>query len=134
MVNHIDREEVRSALEGRWGRARRKSLSTGFPQLYSALPVYGFEGNVVGVFRLSLIVPSFWQRISPAVIPFLLIAVILIMAALGVIFFLSNSLSGSITRLVGFTRSATGKPWFGQDLPPVPGTETTGKSDEFLTL
>ena len=137
MVNHSDREEVIAALEGREGNARRKSLTTGSQQLYSALPVYGEDGNIIGVFRLSLAIPSFWHRISAAAIPFLLITVLLIAGSLTAIFFFSGSLSKSIIRLVGFAGAATGKPWFGDEAPPaVPGTGVSEESsaDEFIIL
>ncbi|GMO46800.1 MAG: phosphate regulon sensor histidine kinase PhoR [Treponemataceae bacterium] len=62
LVNHLDREEVRSALEGREKSAARTSLSMGARYLYAAVPVTDAAGNPAGVFRLSLEVPGFWQR------------------------------------------------------------------------
>ena len=104
MVNHLDREEVRAALEGREGRALRNSLSTGTKQLYNALPVKNNDGGVVGVFRLSAEVPGFRQRVSPAVIPFLFLAGILVcIGYLGILNF-SRSLSRSLERLVTIAR------------------------------
>jgi len=135
MVNHIDREEVRAALEGREGKARRKSLSTGLHQLYSALPVYQTDGGIAGVFRLSLAIPGFWQRIRAAALPFLMITALLILAAFAAVFFISNSLSKSISRLVGFAQTTAGKPWFTGDLPAVPCTGIgESEAEEFLTL
>ncbi|GHV41571.1 sensor histidine kinase [Spirochaetia bacterium] len=132
LVNHIDREEVRAALAGREGSARRDSISTGMRRIYSALPVYGAEGNVAGVFRLSLTVPGFWQRISAAAPPFFLFALLLVLAAFAAIFVFSRSLSASLGRLVGIAHAAAGKPRFNRE-PPIPGTGEAG-ADEFFTL
>ena len=100
MVNHLDREEVRRALEGREGRALRNSLSIGKRSLYTALPVKNADGAVAGVFRLSAEVPSFWLRITPAALYFLLLAAILASAAFLGVFGFSRSLSFSLDRLV----------------------------------
>ena len=106
MVNHLDREEVHAALEGREGKALRSSLSAGTKQLYAALPVKNTDGTVAGVFRLSVEVPSFWQRVSSAVLPFLLFTAALVLAAYMGIFYYSRSLSLSLDRLVTITLDA----------------------------
>ncbi|GHV95778.1 PAS domain-containing sensor histidine kinase [Spirochaetia bacterium] len=140
LVNHIDREEVRAALAGREGSARRDSISTGMRRIYWALPVYGFatgaddgaDGKVTGVFRLSLAVPGFWQRISAAAPPFFLFAGLLVLAAFAAIFVFSRSLSASLGRLVGIAHAAAGRPWFNSE-PSNPGAGEAA-TNEFLTL
>ena len=106
MVNHLDREEIHAALEGQEGKALRNSLSTGTKQLYAALPVKNADGAVAGVFRLSVEVPSFSQRVSSVVLPFFLLAGILVFAAYMGIFYYSRSLSLSLDRLVDITLDA----------------------------
>ena len=132
LVNHIDREEVRAALAGREGSARRDSISTGMRRIYSALPVYDTKGKVAGVFRLSITVPGFRQRISAAALPFFVFAGLLALAAFAVIFVFSRSLSASLGRLVGIAHVAAGKPR-GSSEPTIPGTAEAG-ADELLTL
>lgn len=111
LVNHLDREEVRAALEGKEGSARRNSLSTGMKQIYWALPVYGSDGKPAGVFRLSRTVPGFWRRIAPAAGPFLLLACAVFAAAFAAVFVFSRSLSASLAALVGIAREAAAGPW-----------------------
>ena len=136
MVNHIDREEIQSALKGKEGTARRVSASTGMHYIYSALPVLNVDGSVAGVFRLSLEVPSFWQRISAAALPFIIITVYLALGLLAVIIIFSRSLSKSLGRLVGFAKSATDlfSPVTKTQL--VPGIDSSARTEasEFLTL
>ena len=100
MVNHLDREEVYAALEGKEGHALRNSTSAGKRTLYAALPVKSADGTVMGVFRLTTEVPSFWQRIAPAALRFLLLVAVLVCAAFAGIFYFSRSLSFSLHRLV----------------------------------
>ena len=101
MVNHLDREEVYAALEGREGRALRNSISAGIKTLYIALPVFAQDRTVAGVFRLSMEIPGFWQRITPAALPFLFFGIFLAAVAFGGILNFSRSLSLSLDRLVG---------------------------------
>jgi two-component system phosphate regulon sensor histidine kinase PhoR len=107
MENHGDRPEVRAALAGAEGRARRSSESLGAELLYAALPVYDPSGGegVRGVFRLSMEVPNFRRRIAGAALPFLFVGVLLFLAALGGLYLFSRSLSGSFARLVEITQS-----------------------------
>ena len=125
IVNHLDREEVRAALEGREGKALRSSLSTGTRQLYAALPVEDAGGEIVGVFRLSVEVPSFWQRVSSAVLPFLFLAGILVLAAYMGILYYSRSLSLSLDRLVDITLDAGEFKYADTDM---------GEAEEIVTL
>lgn len=121
LVNHLDREEVQAALEGREGASRRNSLSTGMRQIYSALPVFDAGGGVAGVFRLSLTTPSFWRRISAAALPFLLFTCLLALAAFAAIFVFSGSLSASLKRLVDIAAAAAIEPHAPAEKIPVSG-------------
>jgi two-component system phosphate regulon sensor histidine kinase PhoR len=105
MENHGSRPEVRSALEGGEGSARRSSASLGTELIYAALPVYGGGGLIRGAFRLSLEVPSFWMRISPAALPFILLTALFFLAAFGAVYLFSRSLSRSFARLEGIAQS-----------------------------
>ena len=53
LENHLDRPEVRAALEGRIGRDLRTSVSVRAPLMYVALPVRDGD-RLVGVLRLAL--------------------------------------------------------------------------------
>jgi two-component system phosphate regulon sensor histidine kinase PhoR len=104
-------------------------------RIYSALPVYGADGKIAGVFRLSLTVPGFRQRISGAALPFFLFAGLLVMIAFAAILAFSRSLSASLGRLVSIAHAA-GKPRFNSESSihgTVPGIDKTG-ADEFSTL
>jgi two-component system phosphate regulon sensor histidine kinase PhoR len=105
LVNHIDREEITAALEGKEASARRNSISTSMKRIYYALPV--FDGNVsIGVFRLSLSVPGYWTRISPVIFPFLIFTFLLIIIAFWAIFVYSRSLSASLGQLVNIAQTS----------------------------
>jgi two-component system, OmpR family, phosphate regulon sensor histidine kinase PhoR len=105
LVNHIDRDEIKAALEGREASARRDSLTTNMKQIYYALPVYGINNNVIGVFRLSISIPEFWARVSPIIYPFLIFSFIAAGIVFLIIFIFSRSLSSSICRLVDITQT-----------------------------
>jgi two-component system phosphate regulon sensor histidine kinase PhoR len=105
LVNHIDREEIKAALEGRETSARRDSLTTNMKQIYYALPVYGINNNVIGVFRLSISIPDFWVRISPVFSPFLIFSFIAAGIAFLIIYIFTRSLSSSLCRLVDITQT-----------------------------
>ena len=106
LVNHIDREEVIAALEGREGSSRRESISTNIRRIYYALPVFDNDNNVTGVFRLSLSIPEFGVRISPIIVPFLLFIYFFIFAAFSAILMFSRSLSSSLERLVNIAQTS----------------------------
>ena len=106
LVNHIDRKEIASALAGMEGISRRDSVSTGMRRIYYAAPIYGNNGKILGVFRLSLSVPEFGARISPIIIPFIIFICFFIVAAFWVIVLYSRSLSGSLGRLVTIAQSS----------------------------
>jgi len=106
LVNHIDREEVSSALEGLEGFSKRDSISTGMRQIYYAAPVYDNNQKILGVFRLSFTIPEFSARISPILIPFIIFICFFIIAAFWVIILYSRSLSASLERLVSIAQSS----------------------------
>jgi two-component system phosphate regulon sensor histidine kinase PhoR len=111
LENHRNRPEVRSALAGMEGTARRDSSTLDSAYIYAALPLYAGKGQtsgeVIGVFRLALLVPGFGSRIFRAMLPFLHIAVLIIAAAFGVIYLFSRSLSQSLNQLVGIALAAS---------------------------
>ena len=117
MENHRDRPEVKTALAGRPGMARRNSGTLGVQFLYTALPVYDREGNMQGVFRLSRQVPSFWQRIAFAALPFLCLGSLVILAAGGMVYLFSRALSRPVNRLLAIAQAVADTP---QDLTPDP--------------
>jgi len=105
LVNHLDREEITAALEGKEASARRNSISTNMKRIYYALPV--FDNNVsIGVFRLSLSVPGFWARISPVVFPFVVFICLIIIVVFSAIFAYSRSLSASLGQLVNIAQTS----------------------------
>jgi len=105
LVNHIDREEIIAALEGREASIRRDSTSTNMKQIYYALPVFDNDNNIIGVFRLSISVPDFWVRVSPVFSPFLIFSFIAVGIAFLIIYVFSRSISSSIYRLVDITQT-----------------------------
>jgi two-component system phosphate regulon sensor histidine kinase PhoR len=108
-VNHLDRAEVKAALEGNEAGARRFSLSTGARSVYAAVPITGPDGSLKGVFRVSLEVPPFWKRISPQAAPFLAFAFVSACAACAVLCVFAKSLSASLGRLLRLTGAAGGE-------------------------
>ena len=133
MVNHIDRSEIRAALEGRDGITQRDSLSIGARQIYASLPVHGRDngvGGIVGVFRLSVMVPDFWQRIGPAALPFLICAACLALAAFAAIAVFSRSLAVSLKRLVAIAETAAGAD--SRDNASL--VSVSGETEEFFAL
>ena len=111
MVNHIDREEVITALDGKEGSSSRDSITTGMRRIYFALPVFDdanfSDSNVIGVFRLSISIPGFAARVSAIFIPFIIFICIFLTIALFAIFMFSRSLSISLGRLVKIAKTST---------------------------
>lgn len=109
--NHRDRPEVRAALAGGEGRARRRSDTAGIDLFYAALPVYGPEAGAVpvGVFRLSLPVPNFRTRVVAAALSRWYLPAFFFLAALGAVYLFSLSLSRSLGGLVRLSRTASGE-------------------------
>jgi two-component system phosphate regulon sensor histidine kinase PhoR len=106
LVNHIDREEIIAALEGKEASARRNSISTNMKRIYYALPVFDDNNNSIGVFRLSFSVPGYWSRISPVIFPFLIFTCLLILIAFWAIYVYSRSLSASLGQLVKIAQTS----------------------------
>ena len=106
LVNHIDREEVIAALKGNEGSSKRESVSTGMERIYYALPVFDNYNNVIGVFRLSSVIPEFGSRVSPVILPFLIFLAVIIVTAFWAIYAYSSSLSSSLGRLVRIAQSS----------------------------
>jgi two-component system phosphate regulon sensor histidine kinase PhoR len=133
LENHGERPEVKAALAGAEGRARRSSESLGAELLYAALPVYDPAGKdrVLGVFRLSMEVPNFGRRISGAALPFLFVGGLLFLAALGGLYLFSRSLSDSFARLVEITQSVHSPDTFHRTISSPRLISDTG---EFVTL
>ena len=105
LVNHIDREEITAALEGREAGALRNSITTNMKRLYYALPVFDSNNNTIGVFRLSFSVSGFGTRISSIILPFLLFSGLLAVFIFFAIFAYSRSLSASLGRLVSIAQA-----------------------------
>jgi two-component system phosphate regulon sensor histidine kinase PhoR len=131
LPNHGDRPEVKAALAGTEGTARRASESLGTELLYSALPVYDSAGEIAGVFRLSVEVPNFTRRISGAALPFLFLGGVFFLAAMGGVYVFSRSLSGSFARLVEITQSVHSPDTFHRTINSPRIISDTG---EFVTL
>jgi two-component system phosphate regulon sensor histidine kinase PhoR len=126
LVNHIDRSEVQTALEGGEGIARRDSLSTGVRQIYVALPVYN-AGHITGVFRLSITDSTR----PPAVIPFIVCALLLTLVAFAAIMLFSHSLAVPLRRLADVAETAAGKR-HRQDISAI--VAASGESEELFVL
>jgi two-component system phosphate regulon sensor histidine kinase PhoR len=126
MVNHIDRNEIVAALEGREESDRRNSVSANMKFIYYALPVFNGAHEVIGVFRLSLSVPGFSTRLSSVFFPFSIFTIIMIAAVFSAIYAFSRSLSSSLGRLVNITQA-------GASLLSGPEAEET-VAPEFLSL
>jgi two-component system phosphate regulon sensor histidine kinase PhoR len=110
--NHRDRPEVRAALAGREGSARRRSDTAGLDLFYVTLPVYGPAAAddaavPVGVFRLSLPVPNFRTRVVTAAFSRWYLPVFFILAALGAVYLFSRSLARSFGGLVRLSQTVS---------------------------
>jgi len=106
LVNHIDREEITAALEGREASARRNSISTKIKRIYYALPVFDDNNVPIGVFRLSLSVPGFLARISHVIFPFVAFTFLIIIIVFSAIYAYSRSLSASLGQLVNIAQTS----------------------------
>jgi len=106
LVNHIDREEITTALEGKEASARRNSISTKIKRIYYALPIFDDNNIPIGVFRLSLSVPGFWARISPVIFPFVVFTCLIIIVVFSAIYAYSRSLSASLGQLVNIAQTS----------------------------
>lgn len=107
LVNHIDREEISAALEGKEANAQRNSISAGDKYLYYALPVFNSSHIPIGVFRLSVSVPQFGARVSPIILPFIIFSCFLAIIVFWTIYMHSRSLAVSVGRLVSIAQAST---------------------------
>jgi two-component system phosphate regulon sensor histidine kinase PhoR len=106
LVNHIDREEITAALEGKEASAKRDSISTKIKRIYYALPVFDDNNVSIGVFRLSLSVPGFWARISPVIFPLVVFICLIVIVVFSAIYAYSRSLSASLGQLVNIAQTS----------------------------
>ncbi|MDR0554556.1 MAG: PAS domain-containing protein [Treponema sp.] len=113
-VNHADRPEVQAALLGQSSSVRRISSSLGTAFIYTALPVYDQRGSIIGVFRVSQLVQSFWLRLSPGVLPFLGWGLLVILAIFGALYAFSRALAKPLGEL-----AAAALTYGAQTAPPV---------------
>ena len=125
LVNHIDREEILEALEGDSGISYRESISTNMRRIYYALPVFGGNNEIIGVFRLSIAIPGFMARLSPIITSFSIFICFFIVIAVWAIFIFSRSLSSSVCRLVDIVQEGA---------PLLPGNNTEPVKQEFKSL
>jgi len=105
LVNHINREEITAALEGREGISHRESVSTNMRRIYYALPVFNAENKVIGVFRLSISIPGFITRVSPVIFSFIIFVCVFLAAVFWAVFIFSRDLSSSIRRLADIVQA-----------------------------
>lgn len=106
MANHADRPEVSAAMNGETGRSSRLSESTGFEQLYVAVPT---EGSTV--LRLSVATRDLAADTWPYRSSIIVIAVALGLAGLAIIAWMARRMSAPITELTEKTLAlADGEP------------------------
>ena len=106
LVNHIDREEIQTALNGSEGSARRFSLSAKARYLYYALPVPGEDGKPAGVFRLSRETPPFFVSARRNILLFAAAVLALAAAALTAAAVFCREQAGQFARLVRLAHDA----------------------------
>jgi len=95
MENHLDRPEFQAAIAGGIGSARRRSATMGQDYIYAAMAINNSNNVFTGVIRISLLVPSFYSRLLGSTLPFLLLGVIIVLAACAGLYYFSRRLSHS---------------------------------------
>jgi two-component system phosphate regulon sensor histidine kinase PhoR len=80
----------------------------GAQSVYAAVPIVDSSGKQGGVFRVSIEVPSFWKRVSPDAVPFLVFALVFAVIACAVLGVFAKSLSASMRRLLRLTGAEAG--------------------------
>ncbi|MDR1803041.1 MAG: PAS domain-containing protein [Treponema sp.] len=95
MENHLDRPEFQAAITGGIGSARRRSATMGQDYIYAAMAINNTNNVFAGVIRLSLLVPSFFSRLLGSTLPFLLLGVIIVLAACAGLYWFSRRISRS---------------------------------------
>ena len=103
MENHGSRPEVRAALAGALGSARRRSATIGRELVYAALPV-SRGGPPLAVLRVAIEVPSLRARLSPEIGRLLILTLIFIAATAGAAAAFSRRLSLPLARLAQAAR------------------------------
>lgn len=115
MENHADRPEIREALSGRTGRARRFSSTLGRQALYVAVPLRQ-AGAISGVVRLSVPVAAVDEALQTIRIRLLGAAVVIIVLGAAASYLISRRIVRPIEDLrEGVDRFARGD--FGARLP-----------------
>jgi len=95
MENHLDRPEFQAAITNGIGSAARRSATLGQDYIYAAMAVHNSHNVFSGVIRLSLLVPNFFSRLLSSTLPFLLLGVIVVLAACVGLYYFSRRLSHS---------------------------------------
>jgi len=95
MENHLDRPEFQAAITGGIGSARRRSATLGQDYIYAAMAINNSNNVFSGVIRLSMLVPTFSSRLLSSTLPFLLLGVIIVLAACAGLYCFSRRLSHS---------------------------------------
>ena len=119
--NHRYRPEVEAALNGNVLTVRRISRSLYEQHIYTAVPIFSPAASseaAIGVFRLSLTIPSFWARIIPGALPFMITALILAAAAITAVCFFAHNLSLPVKQLVAIAAEAEQEKFDPQQLSP----------------
>lgn len=99
MENHADRPEIIAALGGEVGAAQRISASTGFEQLYLALPPQ--DGRIVRVSVPTRVIDAELSAVRGSIILAVLIAGL---AGVAVVAFVAHRTARPITELIDQTR------------------------------
>jgi two-component system phosphate regulon sensor histidine kinase PhoR len=95
MENHLDRPEFQAAITNGIGSAARRSATLGQDYIYAAIAVHNSHNVFSGVIRLSMLVPTFSSRLFGSTLPFLLLGVIIVLAACAGLYYFSRHLSHS---------------------------------------
>lgn len=96
---HLDREEVREAMERGAGSAVRKSVSTGIITTYEALALRGEDGQTVAILRTSMPFSIIGSRRGDLVLRILVFGLCLATAVSLIAVLLARRLSGPILRI-----------------------------------
>lgn len=100
MENHADRPEVIQAMTGEVGMSRRVSASTGFEQLYVALPPE--DGLIV---RVSVPTRVIDEELTAVRTPIIVTVIVIGLVGVGVVAFLARRMARPITQLTEQSQS-----------------------------
>ncbi|HTX74331.1 MAG TPA: PAS domain-containing protein, partial [Rectinemataceae bacterium] len=127
MENHASRPEVRSALAGSLGTARRTSATIGLQLIYAAFPIVR-NGATAAVLRLAIEVPSLGTRLSPELGNILLLVAVFLAAAAAAALAFSRWLSLPLQKLAaaaqGYASIEGARPADSADAPRAPSPST----------